>query len=181
MKKLCLLLGLVLLFACGPVPDQSESSQSLGTPDGYAVSCAASYTRVTPHHCRILSGGSVESTWSITSGTCNNHTLTTIPTNATLVDVIVTFNFTSTNTVNQKSEGLAVYHDNACGSSSYAITISAREFAIAGTDTQIYTFDEHLIAPVYSNVGVMTLTSNGAFTNTGASSSILFRVIGYYD
>jgi hypothetical protein len=153
-----------------------DSALIITAPDGFSVSCATNYTRVSPHLCfaKLL----FPEQWTENTTGCKTHTLTTVSSTATLLIMRVQPVGTSSNIVNNKSITTLFYQTNVCISSATGFAQAfGREFVavVAGT-TIIAQPQITFVTPFSGNV-----YSNTTFTNTGAGSSVTFDIMGYYD
>lgn len=176
MRKFFLSCFLLALIACGPGDQVAESTVSMGTPDGYAVSCANLYTRLVPHYCVLNGNGGLES-WSVTTAGCNTRTLTIVPSSAKGVRLSVNYFVYSTNVVNLKTISSGFYSSAACGTLQTSTGISLREEVAVVANTQLAAMSQYVDAIVVNG----TVVTNSTFTNVGSNSFIQFDIVGYYD
>lgn len=179
-KKLCFIIALSLVFACGPIPEDApvESGQTITAPDGFSIACSVNYYRASPHLC--LNNALTTEVWNLsTSGACDNHTLTSVPSNARMVIITGIVTITSSNVVNLKSVQVQPWSDLGCTAAvGIGMQWSLREFAAVVANTQI--FSQQVIAFLIP-VGGTVIASTATFTNTGTGTFVSMRVMGYYD
>lgn len=178
MKKfLSAFLTAVAFFACGPLPQEQEAESAVGitAPDGYAVTCASSYTRVAPHLC-ALTNTPTETTPAFTYGVCKTWTLSTIPSSSKSAIVQLGFDVQSANVINIAREINITFYANAgCGLSTSTSSLVGYEF-VALTARTIAGSKQQVTIPTVA--GVAYFIANQVSCPT---CSVTMQIQGYYD
>lgn len=173
-KKTLSIIAFVALCLAYPLAvKQSQATVSITSNVKFGA-CATNFTRVVPNLCQRNSGAG--EVWSATAG-CVVHVLTTVPSTATYVNLVVTYDVFSTNAINNKTVTMNFYNDGTCATSIQQLISINREFAAVVANTEIYRADLYIPVKIFSG----SVVTNTVFTNTGAATAVALRVSGYYD
>ncbi len=172
---------LILLLCCVPlvvsyaIEAETEATTVITASDGFALSCATGFIRVTPHFC--LAHVAVVETWTVFASGCNNHVLSTVPASAQQLYLRVTPTINSSAIVNTKNLKMSFFNDALCSGNVYALAqLVAVEWVIMA-NAPMATVTLYVIAP--PTIG--KVFTNTLFSNTGLNSQVVVDVLGYYD
>ena len=140
-----------------------------------AVPCAPKYVRAAPGYC-MAAVFAVES-WGVTTGACDSHRLTTVPSAATLLSLKILHDVFSTNMVNTKVITTGVWNGPQCTGSFQLWSTHIREFVPVPANTRL--FQRSFVVPVPIVSG--KVVSDQSFVRVGSASQVRFEVVGYYD
>lgn len=178
MRKFFLLVCLLTLFACGVGDQEAESTVSMGSPDGYAVSCAANFVRAAPHFCRTTATSSTLKTW-VNNVACTQQTISFVPANTTVLGIIK-WRSLSNNVVGARNNQISLYGVAGCGSASLGTySVGSYEYVATVAGTIIHEGFFTMLVPVDSTSSIYMTHLNAG--GNGNSEFINLLVLGYYD
>jgi hypothetical protein len=170
---------LVSWFTLGPDIQKAQSTVNITAPDGFAVTCASSYKRFTPHYCFLPGvGASANLTLGNVCTQLDFNALFLVPTSASGVDVVLGVVITSANAVGIRTISIQFFTAAGCGTNvGLAKTYAVREEVAAVAGTFLYQGDAFYTKfPLISG-------SIWYKVNDGARVSQVAQVVmvGYYD
>lgn len=171
----------LLVLACGPLPQQQEAQSNVGitAPDGYSVLCAAGYARTVPHFCSIdVSSGTKVLTLD---STCRNFSVsTTYGTSGTVrrLEAFLQTLIYSQNVANAVDRAsVNFYIDASCTSLFIPIEHSLIEWTARPANTFLVIQNSSFPIRVVSGDTVYYSGSKAG----GASTTATLYITGYYD
>lgn len=169
--------ALAILFACGPIQDQAESTVSLGNPDPLARACATGYTRVQGNFCQKTV---VPSSTALTlDNTCRSINLTSVYSipQVSRVSVGYAWSIVSANAVAVREVNTIFYTDASCVSQSNMPQLLMRVYEqVALTAREIGVFQSFPFDLIINTAGIVYYKGTAC-----ASCSGLLYLLAYYD
>lgn len=172
----------LLVLACGPLPQEQEAESAVGitAPDGYAVTCATSFIRVSPHRCMVNAVPGI-GTALVADNTCRFIDVTTlspsIPSSARVLVTRFDLMLRSNNAIAWRGANLAIYNDSSCLSVNSQFRWGIREFAAIVFST-IQVIDVVIEVPIINN-GLVYYSAND--DSSSSTPAMTFVPTGYYD
>jgi hypothetical protein len=171
-------IGLILICVLAFSARASETKAGLviTAPDGFAVSCATGFVRVSPHICFITTQLNQGLNLAGTCQLLDGNAVWGVPTNATSILLRMIYDIRSTNLVVLHTINV-IFNDGAtCAGNQNAYVFGGREFVATVAATQIYT--SSFIAFVKNTP--TGIPYQGVLTGAGASG-VSAAAVGYYD
>lgn len=179
------LIGFAFAYACGQIPDapDAESSVTITAPDGYAVSCAANYTRKAPHFCQLNADAASNQAGMTSDNTCRSINVQSAFTNppstsATALAVVVLWSVNANNAIAYRQTNITLATAATCATNHFVGAFGVREFAAVLAGSVIgQGASAVVVTPISANL-IYYVSNDAGTTSTPAN---LLRVAGYYD
>lgn len=170
---------LLLVLACGPLPqeDQAESNVGITAPDGYSIACATNFSRSTPHWC--LKTTVPSSTVLTLDNTCRSVNLVTshgfVATGKARLGYSVSI--VSANAVAVREVNTIFYTDSSCVTQANMPQFLFRVYEqVALTAREIFSFQPMPFDVTTNSTGVLYYKGTACVSCSG-----IIYGLGYFD